>query len=420
MTHRRGILILLTLALLARIGWVALQSRQPDPRLGDQFEYLELGRNLLRHGQLFFHDSRFEQDVYAYRTPGYPVFVAMLGGNVTAIRVSQALIDTSTVLAIYLLARRWLAPKPSLFAAALVAFNPFLLYFTALVLTETLFTALLAWGLYLLKPSRLTFAGILLLAFAAMIRPSAVVLVPILVLAGLWTSRVPGRRIALGLTACIAFLLLLFGFWASRNANHPKIGAWIWTTTNSGITTYDGFHDAATGASVQKPFLEKLLPDLRQLNEVQRDRFFRDQAHAWIKDHPTRSAKLAVIKIARTWSPIPLSSDYGTRLYVAAGLLYSVPFDILILLGLVRSHLPRSVKFLLVIPAIYFTAIHALSVGSLRYRIPSEPPMAILAGSVLATGARRSNSREHNDLEQQDTPPASNGPSRLDNPGRTV
>ena len=65
------------------------------------------------------------------------------------VRLAQALLDTSTVLAIYLLARRFREERGALVAAAIVAVNPFLIYFSGLVLSETLFTAMLAWGLYL-------------------------------------------------------------------------------------------------------------------------------------------------------------------------------------------------------------------------------------------------------------------------------
>ncbi len=143
-----------------------------------------------------------------------------------------------------------------------------------------------------------------------------------------------------------------------------------------------------------------------------------------MRDHPARSAKLAAIKIARTWSPVPLSNDYGTRPYVVAGLIYSAPFYFLILLGLVRSRLPGSVKFLLAAGAIYFTAIHALSVGSLRYRIPAEPPMGVIAGSVVAAWAGRGrNSSKNNHLPESGAPEQKtprNGPTRLDNPGRPL
>jgi len=59
--------------------------------------------------------------------------------------------------------------------------------------------------------------------------------------------------------------------------------------------------------------------------------------------------------------------------------LYSLPFDALVILGLCYGPTSRAVKVFLVLPAIYITVVHAMSVGSLRYRLPAEPPMAILA-----------------------------------------
>lgn len=380
------LIIILLLALALRLAWSLAQSHSPDPRLGDQFEYLSLGRNLLHTGELKFHDARFEgdhADVYAYRTPGYPLFIALCGGNVTATRIAQSLFDTSTVLAIYLLARRWLAPNPSLLAAALVAINPFLIYFTALVLSETLFTALLAWGLCLLVRLRpiAWFCGIALLAVSVHVRPSAIalsILLPVLAVPT-WPQRLRNAAIA------TLFLLGLLFPWGWRNARHPQVRAWVFTTTNSGITTYDGFHDAATGASDQAAFLTDMKGLLSRMDEVERDEYLATTAHEWIRDHPARSLSLMGRKIIRTWSPMPLSSEYGSTLYRAVGLLFSLPFDLLVLLGLWRSNLARPAKVILLLPAVYFTLIHALSVGSLRYRIPVEPPMAVLAGSWACT-----------------------------------
>src|SRR5207248_10822284 len=95
---------------------------------------------------------------------------------------------------------------------------------------------------------------------------------------------------------------------------------------------------------------------------------------------------LAILTIARTWSPIPLSAEYGRRhLYVIVGVLYSVPLDLLVLAGLVTARaLGRPVKVLLMLPALYFTVVHAISVGSLRYRLPAEVPMAVIGASVFA------------------------------------
>ena len=70
-----------------------------------------------------------------------------------AIRVVQALLDAATVLAVFLLARLTIKNangNAACIAAAVVAFNPMLVYVSSLVLSETLFIAMLAWGMVLL------------------------------------------------------------------------------------------------------------------------------------------------------------------------------------------------------------------------------------------------------------------------------
>src|SRR5262249_25518498 len=143
-------------ALGVRLGWVL--TRPVDDaalaQLPDQREYLAVARSFLAGEGFSFTDPRFNDRVYAYRTPGYPLFLAACGGNIRAARVAQALIDTATVLAAYLLASRGLPPAASTVAALFVAFNPFLIYFCGLLLSETLFTAMLAWGMFLLLSRR--------------------------------------------------------------------------------------------------------------------------------------------------------------------------------------------------------------------------------------------------------------------------
>jgi hypothetical protein len=80
---------------------------------------------------------------------------------------------------------------------------------------------------------------------------------------------------------------------------------------------------------------------------------------------------------------MPLSEGYGTVRNIIVGLGYSVPLFALTLIGLMRRVIPVRVKVLCIVPAIYFTGVVALSVGSLRYRIPAEPPMAVVAASVF-------------------------------------
>jgi hypothetical protein len=96
--------------------------------------------------------------------------------------------------------------------------------------------------------------------------------------------------------------------------------------------------------------------------------------------------------VGRTWSPIPLSDAYGRdRKLVLVGLSYTVPLFLLVVLGLWSGAPARSIKVYLLVPALYFTAAHAISVGSLRYRVPADVPMTVIAAMVRL--GRRDGSR---------------------------
>jgi hypothetical protein len=328
------------------------------------------------------------QTIYAYRTPGYPAFVALCGASPIVIRIAQAIVDTATVLAVFLLARQLSGAATVCFwAAALVAFNPFLIYFSGLILSETVSTAALAWATWLLA-KRCSIAGGIVMLLAVLVRPSALGLAPILAaVAAMAATNSPAapayRFVPVARQTLIVAAIVCLGLvpWAYRN--HRVVGNWIWTTTNAGITLYDGFNPTATGASDQR--FVTALPQLRSMNEVERSQYLSSEARRWARENVARLPRLAVAKIARLWTPVPLSADFGRPLYRAISALYAIPFDILLIAGLYSRGLTRSAKLMLLTPAIYFTIIHALSVGSLRYRVPVEPELAVIAASGIAT-----------------------------------
>jgi hypothetical protein len=186
-----------------------------------------------------------------------------------------------------------------------------------------------------------------------------------------------------------ACLLLITGLvlfpWAARN--RWVLGSWVWTSTNDGITRYDGFNPDAMGASDQK-FVE-WMPWTGDMSEVARSRYFGERADDWIAKNPMEAVRLAGVKIARTWSPMPLSSQYGGRwFYKTIGILFGAGLDLMVIVGLRRDGLDGPAKRFLLMPAIYFTIGAALSVGSLRYLVPAEAPMAVIAAGAW-TGVRR-------------------------------
>jgi len=386
-----------------RLAW---GLRQPSDdasinQLPDQREYLDLGNHIFGADGLEMSDPRFGQTVYAFRTPGYPFLVGCCGGNPVIVRIAQSVLDSITVGAIFFLARRWLSLRGAVLAAALVALNPYLIFFSGLILSETLFTTMLGCGLALLVLSdgpwpagdkRLAWlGGGAILALAVLVRPGAILIPVVLGCGAALLNRDPHpaqkSRWPLPVAATMLLLtgLVLFP-WAARN--RWIVGAWVWTSTNDGITRYDGFNPDATGASDQRFALS--MPWTSDMSEVARSRYFSGLADDWIAAHPWRAMKLAGIKIARTWSPMPLSRKYGGQWkYRAVGLTFSAGFDVLVLVGLRRGNLSGPAKRFLLLPAVYFTIAAALSVGSIRYRIPAEGPMAIVAASAVCSSRVR-------------------------------
>jgi len=395
-TINTWLITMLVIALAVRLAWVLHLpvDAASIEQLPDQREYLELGRNLLHGKGLNFIDVRFNETILAYRTPGYPIFVALCGGDIRIIRVVQAFIDAFGVLAVFFLARRWMGLGVSVLSAGIIAINPFFIYFGGLILSETLFAAMLIWGMALLVMRRPAawWGGVILLACSILVRPSAIALPVLLGIAAAFVnhgSRKPydSRWVPPVGTVMVLVTLIVLTPWAWRNQR--VLGSWIWTTTNSGITLYDGLNSDATGASDQT--FVRDMPQLRSMGEVGRSEYLSDLAWQFVREHPARAAQLALIKIARTWSPLPLSKEYGTNpKLVAVALGYMIPLYLLILLGLRFGKATRSAKVLLVLPALYFTIAHAVSVGSMRYRIPADVPMAVVAGfGIHAAIARR-------------------------------
>jgi hypothetical protein len=396
---RGVVLLILLLALGLRLGWGLTRPVDADAinALPDQREYLALANALNQDGRLAMADPRFNDLVYAFRMPGYPAFGAMLGADVRLIRVGQAIADVSTVLATLWLARRWLGPVPSYLAALFVALDPIYIYFSGLILSETLFASMLTWGIACLvhgapfsaRATRgrhaLWVLGTVLLLASIYVRPSALPL-PVLVvgvaLAHAFRSAgfKAGRRMpTLTITLLATFAVLVP--WALRN--NAVLGTPLFTTTNDGFTLYDGLNPDADGSSDQS-WVERL-PLLTNLSESQRSAYLKARALEWAQAHPVRVMRLAVAKVGRTWSTVPLSAEYGSRRhYVIGAACHAVPMMLLALLGLFNRAMPRRARLLLVTPALLITLTHALSVGSLRYRMPVHTQLAVLAGMAVA------------------------------------
>ncbi|HEY6066132.1 MAG TPA: tetratricopeptide repeat protein, partial [Thermoanaerobaculia bacterium] len=123
--------------------------------------------------------------------PGYPMFMAIVdrlsGGSLAALGVVQALLGAGLCAMVAMLGRRWFGRPAGLLAGGLLAVNGPAILVGDSILAEGLLLFLLVLSLLLiesgaLSPARAVFSGASL-GLAALVRPTALVLLPVLVLA---------------------------------------------------------------------------------------------------------------------------------------------------------------------------------------------------------------------------------------------
>ncbi len=167
-----------------------------------------------------------QRDVY--RTPGYPLFLAALGGGGPGasrhvLYAVQALLMGLTALLLTLLARRLWGPFVALAAGSVFALDPYSKRFVTIVLTETLAGFLFTAAAYCVvrawqQRSIAWWAGAGLLAgVLTLVRPVFALTIPLLAVGALCAMGGRRRRL-LAAGATLAAGLVLVVPWVARNA----------------------------------------------------------------------------------------------------------------------------------------------------------------------------------------------------------
>ena len=362
--------------------------------------YWQLAGAILQGGP--YKVMLYDQPHHALRTPGYPLLIAasraVFGPSTLAVRLLQAALGAACGWLIGALTRR-LAPEaprwsPAL-AAGVGAFEPYWVAASALVLSEAAFVPLMLlmllglatlWprpgGPTVRRPGLVGLASGVAAGVAVLVRPSWALFVPLVLAAWvLWAGR--GLRKAAATRAvwvAIGCGLAMAPWWA-RNAR--IYGRFVPTAIWAGASLYDGLRPDADGASDMR-FLDD--PWIRSLDETSQDRVLRARALAFVAANPGRTAWLALRKLGRFWSPWPNAE--GVR-SVAVGLAFTpIEIGLYVLIGVGAWRCRRDPRALVLGlgPLLYYSALHMVFVGSLRYRIPAIVPAFALAAVGLAGG----------------------------------
>lgn len=232
----------MALALALRLQWIAATPTQP---VSDFWWYVQRAQGLAR-GEGYHWQGR----PTAYWPVGYPLFLSLLFGSGFGLRaalLTQALLGALAAgltvgLAWSLVRSIWLAGLAGLVVAAM----PSLVAYGSVLASEPLYIALQLGGLWALLGSRRwgwAITGGALIGLACLVRPQAVLLLPLGLLMG-WIVAEDRRMGWSVLAACVALVGVLTP-WTLRN--HAVFGKWLFVSTNGGDNLLIGNGPGATG-----------------------------------------------------------------------------------------------------------------------------------------------------------------------------
>ncbi len=340
-----------------------------------------------------------------YHPPGYYYFLAtvyaLAGHSYLAVRIAQALVGTLTCMLVYLLGKAAFGGSAGLLAAAFSAIYPPLIFYSGVLLTETLSTFLLAATALLLltggnrDASQRTILLILAgfsLGFAALTRSVLLATIPIallwiLTVGGGWPGWQQALRAALAL--CLPIVLVIAPVTIRNYQIHQQF---ILISTNGGVNFFLGHG----GSNAWKDQIRGIPPDYEESDSLigistrtatEEEAYFYHLGWEYIRQHPVRT----VLDLPDKFRRMYWASNYWPASDVQARLMRTldqvlwklllVPLWLLSPLWLRGQEAHRAI--LLYGLVITSAVIPLVFWAQTRFRMPFVPLIIVMAAGAL-------------------------------------
>jgi hypothetical protein len=351
--------------------------------LGDAIFYREAGKSLWATGQLGT----------PYWMPLYPALVAVTGPGWTQLFIDISL-STALIWLVYELANVIFADKQTAaLAAFFTAIYPYFIFFSIVGLTETLFMTLLV-AAYVCWYRNDYAAAASLSTLSILTRPIIDPLAPLLVLYFSLAIRKLSIKAAIkNLAVYVGIYCVLMTPWWLHN--YSAYHSFVRLNLGSGVALYSGNNPSNQTGGGDVNLKAKLVRFRQIADPIAQDKALQSAALHYIQENPTRFIIQAFQHFQRFWYPWPYTEEYSGNIYKVISLCSFVPVLLMALVFLVlegRAYFRRIAPLLLFIA--YLTSVHMVFPGSLRYRLPLEPFLIILAAAGTTGLKKRWHAKE--------------------------
>jgi 4-amino-4-deoxy-L-arabinose transferase-like glycosyltransferase len=392
--------LILIVAFCARVGYSLAKGigREPGRPSDDASFYSRYAWNLAQGNGLRGPEPGVDGEVLsAYLPPGAPALFALVyvtfGKSYAAVRIVQALLGAASALLLFLLAKAVINERAGYVAAAAYALYPSAIFYSDLLLTETLYTFCLIFCLWLCvawfapQPTwkSAVICGIAL-GLAALVRPTIFLLMPLLVLWGLFVLKGVRAKALIFVVAVVTYLTTVP--WSLRNYSlyhrFVLVAPRTWTEILGGNNPVVATDPKYAGYCIwysQVPGWEHKFDGVPQIG---REAIAKQLVVQWLSEHPDKWWYLFRSKFIRFWSPFLHQDNRANRLIMLLSwgpvLVFFIPAFFVTLVDFLRERHPGLLLHLFILSNL---AMALIFYAMPRLRYPMEPFCIILASGTV-------------------------------------
>jgi flagellar basal body-associated protein FliL len=358
-----------------------------DLRYADERDYYTLGVSVATRGTYTLDGEH----PTAYRAPGYPLVLALLiflGADVVHLRIFNFV---ALALCIYV-THKILEAHSSRFAAGvgtlLIAGYPVLFYTAGTLYPQTLGALLFLLGLLHLTRRTHSWRGFivagLLFGYLIITIPIFVFVFPV-VAAWFYLSSEPPEAKKILTSIAIAFSLV--SVWSVRN--YAVFGTFMLVSSNSGFMLLLGNSENTAPNAGANVDISKYLTEAAelQLNEVERDRYYKSRAIQFISANKMHTAKLYCLKFLNHFNYSNRLATPGEASSIKDFIMLVTYCPLLLLLisriALIKVVRLQALEALFIVVYLSGACLYAVFFTRIRYRLPFDFLLIALGAMFL-------------------------------------
>jgi 4-amino-4-deoxy-L-arabinose transferase-like glycosyltransferase len=383
----RNIVLIFMFALTVRLGYIA--ALKPNAYAGDSYSWEKPALNMLAG----------ENYGEARRPPLYPLLLTavyfLFGHSIMALQIIQSVIGSLTCAAVYLIGRTLFSQLPGIIAAVLAGFYPYSVFYTGMILSETLYAFMITATILAVIRTIDSFnywnwliTGVFL-ALTSLCKPVFLIFIPFYIVWFIFSEKGSSYSIKAGAIALLGMAMTVLP-WTFRNYSYYggflliSTGAHdFWMTNNDMAMQLETLPEMDESAPEKwNWFPKEKHEEIAKLPALDAEKVFLKDGLAWVGNNTNKFAWLLWRRFLHFWRLWPTMAARRDKLIAK--------FTSGIYLPLAWIGMALSIKnirkksAILIVLFVSITMGHLLFATMIRYRVPIDPLVLVFTGYTIS------------------------------------